>query len=391
MGRFSTEGPGGARLGRMVLGKWRLDEVLGVGGMAVVYAATHQNGRRVAIKILHNVLSRNAAVRARFLREGYVTNSVDHPGAVAILDQDVDVDGSAFLVMELLSGETLHQRWTRSPGAKLAVPDVLAIVDQVLDVLAAAHDRGIVHRDLKPENLFLTDDGRLKLLDFGIARLHEGVGRTEITQTGLWMGTPAFMPPEQVKSEWREVDARSDLWAVGALMFTMLSGRFVHENDVPANLMLAAATQPAPTLASVAPEVRPEVAAIVDRALAFHRDARWQDARSMQSAVRLALRGPAEAVPDAIDRLAYATTDDDSQYDARAARAVTAPRPAFSATPPLPPIGSMKLGIAGAMAALALSMKIALACVLVARVCTICPEQAAAAVRVDAGRVLATR
>ncbi len=175
------------RIGSTLKGKWRLDQLLGVGGMAAVYAATHRNNKRVAIKVLHPELSFNAAVRQRFQREGYVANMVQHPGAVSVDDDDLGEDGCAFLVMELLDGETLEARWERK-GKRLPTTEVLAFTDRVLDTLAAAaHARGVVHRDLKPENLFFTRDAQMKVLDFGIARVRELSGSTK-TQTGSLMG-----------------------------------------------------------------------------------------------------------------------------------------------------------------------------------------------------------
>ena len=196
-----------ARLGSVLRGKYRLDRVLGVGGMASVYEATHlRNANRVAVKVLHRELALDPGLRARFLREGYAANSVEHQGTVRILDDDISEDGAIFLVMELLDGETLEARWERT-GRKLGVAEVLDLGCQLLDVLAAAHARGIVHRDLKPENLFLTREGRLKVLDFGVARLREGSPTR--TRTGAVFGTPAFMPPEQALGRANEVDALS--------------------------------------------------------------------------------------------------------------------------------------------------------------------------------------
>jgi serine/threonine-protein kinase len=207
-------------------GKYQLEALLGCGGMAAVYRATHRNGNRVAVKILHPELSMSEDVRARFLREGYVANRVQHKGAVRVLDDDVD-DDVVFLVMELLEGETLEARWTRS-GRHLLPDDVAHWATALLETLGAAHAQGIVHRDVKPENLFLTTDGDLKVLDFGIARLLDAKG-AHVTRTGRLMGTPAFLPPEQALGYVHDVDARSDLFAVGATMFTLLAGRYVHE------------------------------------------------------------------------------------------------------------------------------------------------------------------
>src|SRR6185437_8360064 len=158
-----------ARVGSVLRGKYALERVLGTGGMGAVYLGVHRNGHRVAVKVLHAEASADPDVRARFLREGYVANSIGHPGAVRVLDDDVAEDGAAFLVMELLEGETLHVRAKRHMG-RLPNREVLFIGRALCDVLAAAHEKGVVHRDIKPENLFLTTGRTLKVLDFGIAR-----------------------------------------------------------------------------------------------------------------------------------------------------------------------------------------------------------------------------
>jgi serine/threonine-protein kinase len=292
-----------ARVGWVLRNKWRLDALLGVGGMAAVYAATHRNGKRGAVKMLHLELSTNEEARRRFLREGYVANAVDHPGAVSVLDDDIAEDGSVFLVMELLEGQSVEAWASSHPGSKLSPGEVLGITEQLLDALATAHQKGIVHRDLKPENLFLTRAGQVKVLDFGLARLHDlrGSSVQRMTTAGAAMGTPAFMPPEQALGNWDQVDGRTDLWAVGATMFNLLTGRIVHEADNVNKLLLAAMTKPARPVASVDPTVPPAVAAIVDRALAFERDHRWPDAATMREAVRgaraIALGAMAAAQP----------------------------------------------------------------------------------------------
>jgi serine/threonine-protein kinase len=273
------------RLGQVLRQKWRLDVLLGVGGMAAVYAATHRNGSRAAVKILHSELSLNPDACARFLREGYLANSLTHDGAVKVIDDDTAEDGAAFLVMELLDGETLEDRRVRL-GGRLSEDEVLSATDQLLDVLAAAQAKGIVHRDLKPENIFLTRAGQVKVLDFGIARLREMSSARTATQLGAAMGTPYYMAPEQARGLWDEVDGRTDLWAVGATMFHLLSGVFVHEGRTTNEVLLAAMTKPAPPLASVAPNITPGVAHVVDRALAFDKSARWRDAHHMQEGVR---------------------------------------------------------------------------------------------------------
>jgi serine/threonine protein kinase len=274
-----------ARLGQVLCGKYRLDQVLGAGGMATVYAATHRNRRRFAIKLLHAELSLNEQVRARFQREGYVTNSVDHPGAVAVIDDDIAEDGSAFLVMELLEGMSLEQL-CRERGRALPLNAALAIADQLLDVLAAAHERGIVHRDLKPANLFLTRHGTLKVLDFGVARLHDASGGGA-TRTGMTLGTPAYMAPEQVFGK-TDVDHTADLWAVGATLFALISGELVFEGDDPQQLAVRLTTRSARSLATTAVKVPAALVRVIDRALSFERKERWPSAAAMREALRQA-------------------------------------------------------------------------------------------------------
>jgi len=215
-----------------------------------------------------------------------------------VLDDDVTEDGAAFLVMELLEGETLDHRWERL--GTLPPADVLDIADQLLDVLAAAHAKGILHRDLKPENLLVTNAGQLKVLDFGIARVRELTQEQSSrsgssaqrhqdsgsTRSGSLLGTPAFMAPEQARGRWEDVDERTDIWAVGATMYTLLSGRHVHESDTLNEQLIQNATQRAQPISKACPDLPEAIAHVVDRALAYEKSARWPDARSFQQAVR---------------------------------------------------------------------------------------------------------
>ncbi|MGH7280016.1 MAG: serine/threonine-protein kinase, partial [Polyangiaceae bacterium] len=212
------------RLGTTLRGKYRLDAVLGIGGMAVVYRATHRNRAEFAVKMLFRELSHDGETRARFLREGYAANSVKHPGVVMVVDDDVSEDGTAFLVMELLWGLSVEDLIERAGGA-LPAAAVAMIGWQLLDVLAAAHAAGIVHRDIKPANLFITTQGVLKVLDFGIARVRDAASLgARATRSGVSFGTPAFMSPEQALGKTEELDHRTDIWSAGATMFTALTG-----------------------------------------------------------------------------------------------------------------------------------------------------------------------
>ena len=272
------------RVGATLKGKYRLERLLGVGGMACVYEATHRNGKRFAVKVLHSEVSIDVDTRMRFLREGYVANKVDHPGAVAVLDDDVADDGAAFLVMELLEGAPVDALAARHER-KLPLRAVLAITDQLLDVLSAADAKHIVHRDIKPSNMFLTREGKLKVLDFGVARLREEAAGSFTTNTGIALGTPGFMAPEQALGRAAEIDGQSDLWAAGATMFTLLTGRAVHEAQSAQEQMVLAATKPSMSLGKADPTLPPSVVAIVDKALAFAKSDRWLSAAAMREAV----------------------------------------------------------------------------------------------------------
>jgi serine/threonine protein kinase len=278
------------RIGTVLRGKYRLDRLLGVGGMAVVYKATHRNDAEFAVKMLHPELSIREDVRTRFLREGKAANSIKHPGAVVVVDDDVAEDGAAFLVMELLDGVEVEAHW-EARGGRLPALDASAIVIQLLDVLAAAHTKGVVHRDIKPANLFITRDGTVKVLDFGIARARDAAASAvNKTGTGMLLGTPAFMPPEQALGQTSLVDGQTDIWAAGATLFTLVSGKYVHEGENAQQLMVRAATTQARSVASVAPHLPPAVAAVVDRALAFDKAARWPTAGAMRDALEAASR-----------------------------------------------------------------------------------------------------
>ncbi len=332
-----------ARVGRTLRDKWHLDAMIDVGGMAAVYAATHRNGMRGAVKILHHHRSLDPDIATRFRREGYIANKVAHPNAVRVLDDDVDDDGSVFLVMELLTGSTLRER-ASSRGGKLAPDEVLLAADPLLDVLACAHDLGIVHRDVKPENLFVTHDGQLRILDFGIARLIEPVpGAHSETMDGMPMGSPSFMSPEQARGRWDLVGPQSDVWSVGATLFNLLSGEDVHMARTVPELLAEIFTTQARSLSTALPGCHPAVVSVVDRALKLRLAERWPDARSMQAAVRAAYRElmGVDMPPRVSDRLEPRLPSSPT-YPAATAVRPAGPRPASreATTAVEPPVGA---------------------------------------------------
>ena len=286
--------------GTILASKWRIDGTLGAGGMGTVYRACHlRNGRAAAIKLLHPQVSADPAAAERFLHEGYAANKVGHRGTVQVLDDGVAPEGP-FLVMELLEGSAVDTI-AEANGETLPLHVVLTIMDAALEILAAAHEKGIVHRDFKPENLFLTSDRQLKMLDFGLARVRETSSGLRLTATGVPMGTPAFMPPEQAMALWDEVDARSDIWAVGASIWTLLTGSLVHTARTAPELLVRASTQQAAPILTACPVVPPAIASVIDRALRFHRLERFADAREMRAALHQACRDSALELPTLVN------------------------------------------------------------------------------------------
>jgi serine/threonine protein kinase len=272
------------RVGTLVQGKWSLVRLLGVGGSAAVYEAEHRNGRRVAIKMLHPKYAGEQGAQRRFLQEAYAANRVQHPDVVQVYDDGVDEHGNVFLVSELLRGRSLAEL-QREQGGTLPPATAVKLVCAALKPLAAAHATGVVHRDLKPANLFLCDGGAVKLLDFGIARIAEAPGAGSLqTATGTWLGTPAFVAPEQARGRWPDVDERSDVWAMGATLFTLLSGQFVYRAETTNEQLGLAMTTPARSLASVGAFV-PALVAAVDRALEFEQARRFPNAAAMLQAL----------------------------------------------------------------------------------------------------------
>jgi serine/threonine-protein kinase len=273
------------RIGTVIGGKWRVDALLGSGSMAAVYAVTHRNGARAALKILHPTLCTDPSVCERFLGEGYLANSVKHSGIVRVLDDGATDDGCVFLVMDLLEGQTL-EALRQARGNRIPLEETLDIGDKLLDILSAVHSAGIIHRDLKPQNVFVCNDGTLKLLDFGVARVFDRTAQSKLSVFGLVLGTPSFMSPEQALGTRDKVDNRSDLWSVGATLFTALTGETVHLGANVQARLLAAATVKARSISMVMPDLPKAIASVIDIALRFKKEDRWQTADAMRRALR---------------------------------------------------------------------------------------------------------
>ncbi|MFO0576754.1 MAG: bifunctional serine/threonine-protein kinase/formylglycine-generating enzyme family protein [Polyangia bacterium] len=250
-----------------ILGSYRIIRKIGEGGMGAVYEAVHQEiGRRAAIKVLHSQFAQNPQIAARFMNEAKAANIIDHPGCVEIYEFLRLPDGTTCIVMELLKGEHIGKRLQRGPLGL----DTLRIVRQVASVLAEAHAHGIVHRDLKPDNVFMVKDPeapggeRAKVLDFGIAKIAEE--STLKTQAGSILGTPVYMAPEQCRGA-ANVTAKSDVYALGVMMYEMLAGHPPFNGEGIGDIMIAHISKEPPPLREAQPAVSADLAALVHRML----------------------------------------------------------------------------------------------------------------------------
>ena len=283
-------------VGRVLASKYRLEELLGSGGMGHVYRALNvEIERPVAIKVLRAEHAQNAPIVERFLREARAANLVRHPNVVDVVDIGRDGDGSPFIVQELLEGEDLA-KYVEGRGGRLSLAEITEYLLPVVDAVAAAHARGVVHRDLKPENVFLAQTGHRripKLLDFGISKLR--LPNIKVTEVGTMMGTPAYMAPEQVQGS-RDADPRTDVWALGVMLFELLSGTLPFQAaDAPA-LFVAIATTDAPALLDVSPESDAAVSRVVDRCLRRLPDERYPTALELARDLRHVVGG--ESIED---------------------------------------------------------------------------------------------
>jgi Tol biopolymer transport system component len=284
------------------LGPYEIVAPLGAGGMGEVYRAKDPRlGREVAIKVLPASFSQDADRLKRFEQEARAAGVLNHPNITAVYDLGSE-DGAPYIVTELLEGETLRSRLSTGP---LPVRKALDYAIQIAKGLSAAHEKGIVHRDLKPENLFLTKDGRVKILDFGLAKLKTeegGEGRTDLktisgTEPGVVLGTMGYMAPEQVRG--KVADRRSDLFSFGAILYEMLSGQRAFRGDTAADTITAILTKEPPDLAQTNKDVHPGLDRIVRHCLEKNPEERFESARDVAFDLESlsGLSGPATAAP----------------------------------------------------------------------------------------------
>ena len=250
-------------VGRTIANRYEILQPIGAGGMGAVYLARQvAMDRNVAIKVLHRQFLRDESSRKRFVREMQATSAISHPNTVTVYDYGTTEEEEAYLVMELLSGKTLHEAIIESgamPTSRLA-----HITRQIAQALANAHDKGIVHRDIKPENIMLLDSygvaDWVKVLDFGIARIGEspsgGDLKESLTQTGTVLGTPSYMSPERAMG--KPMDHRSDIYAVGVLMYVMATGRTPFEATEPMSVLFKHVSEPVPSVSEKTNEKHPE-------------------------------------------------------------------------------------------------------------------------------------
>ncbi|HJV60152.1 MAG TPA: serine/threonine-protein kinase [Albitalea sp.] len=277
---------------RTTLGRYRIDRQLGRGAMGAVYLGHDPKiGRQVAIKTMALSQEFDGAelteARARFFREAETAGRLQHRDIVTIFDAGED-QGLAYIAMEYLKGHDL-QRYTAVPHL-LPVPTVLNVVARVADALAYAHSQGVVHRDIKPANVMVDPAANsVKVTDFGIARITD----SSRTRTGMVLGTPSFMSPEQMAG--RRVDGRSDLYSLGVMLFQLLTGRLPHSADSMAKLMYQIANDPAPDVRSLRPDLPEALANVVALALEKRPEVRYADGRQLAADLRAvaAALGPA--------------------------------------------------------------------------------------------------
>jgi serine/threonine protein kinase len=290
------------RLGSYLAGKYRLDRVLGKGGFGVVYAGVHEwTGREIAAKVLNHDLAEQPEFVNRFLQEARSAASLSHPNVVDVLDMGEDTDGTVYLVLELLRGEDLKTRLRREKTLSEQV--AVELLSPVMEALSKAHEQGIVHRDLKPDNIYLSVDGKgklvPKLLDFGIAKTSDASASQ--THTGQVIGTPHYMSPEQARGSGK-VGPEADVWSMGVVFWQCLTGTLPFDADSPTGVLADLLTRRAVPIRRVKPTLHRPIAGVIDRALTWERAKRYPNMRAFLDALVAAAREPHEAPGPSADR-----------------------------------------------------------------------------------------
>jgi hypothetical protein len=273
--------------GEVLAGKFKVERVLGAGGMGVVVAARHlELDERVAVKFLHPEALLSGEGAARFVREARAAVKIKSEHVARVIDVGRLENGAPYIVMEYLEGSDLAARVDQGP---LPIEDAVDYVVQACDAMAEAHALGIVHRDLKPANLFLIrrSDGAgiVKVLDFGISKVQvPDTSEAGLTKTSAVMGSPFYMSPEQMKSS-KDVDSRTDVWSLGVILYELLAGRPPFHGDTLPELLSAIMLEPPTPLQSLRPEIPPELAAVLSKVLQKDRTQRYQNVGELAAAL----------------------------------------------------------------------------------------------------------
>jgi len=281
--------------GKVLAGTYEIRRLLGEGGMGKVYEAGHLRltKKRYAVKLLNAGVADDAEAYARFRREAEIATEIGHPHIVEVHDFNVTDEGQPFMVMEYLDGEDLYDYIKRS--RRLPLEEVIAIMDQVGGALAAAHGRGIIHRDLKPENIFLartTDGGyQVKLLDFGLSKIKHS--RSRLTRQNAIFGTPQYMAPEQARGQTGDVDHRTDIFALGVIVYQCLTGVVPFDAPTDLGVLYVVCTETPPPPSSIVEDLPPALDTILGRAMSKKREDRYQDVQQLVTEL-VALAEPAQ-------------------------------------------------------------------------------------------------
>ena len=329
-------------IGTTLAGKYRVDERLSIGGMGTVYRGTHVlMDKTVAIKVLRPSLAADEKIVARFSREARAASRISHPNALSVTDFGEDENGIVYLVMEYLSGKTLKQV-IRDEGP-LSLARTVEIMRQVGDALAAAHAQNVVHRDLKSANIMLVSTAigdHAKVLDFGIAKINEPEGDVDsgLTAPNLVIGTPQYMSPEQCSQD-REIDARSDIYSFGVILYEMLVGHVPFTGDSPTIVMMKHLQDPVPSVLEERTDLPPAVGRVVARAMAKLPDNRYQTIHELLEDLMIAA-GMSVLKLDAPVQTATNVTDDADEVTVVRPRVEPRPSPVRRApvTVPVTPV-----------------------------------------------------
>jgi len=332
-------------LGQVLAGKYRIDERLSEGGMGTVYRGTHVlMDKTVAVKVLRASLAADEKIVARFSREARAASKILHPHAISVTDFGEDEKGTVFLVMEFLGGQTLKEL-IRNEGP-MPLPRVVEIMRQVGGALDEAHGQGVVHRDLKSDNIMMLGTpgaDYAKVLDFGIAKIKEPDGEYDpgLTSPDLVIGTPQYMSPEQC-SQSPDIDARSDIYSLGVIIYEMLVGHVPFTGESPTAIMLKHLQHPAPSILDERPDLPPGVVNVVSRALEKRPENRYESIGQMVEALAKAagIELPTPSYPEMKPVTAAPVTDDDDEETLVRRRQTTPMVP-----PPLPPVHEPQSGM----------------------------------------------